>query len=92
MRGANHNGYNRTLVRLRNDDAAGAKGACARARRPSASSQQAFLARVAVDHLSHAMLGTPAAAWQAPGAAPSRLYGRSIVLGADRVTGEQRPG
>ena len=85
VRGASHNAYNRTLVRLRNDDAAGRKGACATARRPKATGQQAFLARVASDQFANAMLGAPAAAWQSPSATSGRLYGQTVALSADRL-------
>ena len=66
MRGANHNFYNRTLGRLRNDDAAGAKGRCARSRRPKATGQQAFLVRIAWNHLTRALLAGAAGALAAP--------------------------
>ena len=64
MRGANHNFYNRTLRRLGDDDAAGARGRCARSRRPKATGQQAFLVRIAANHLTRALLAAPPAPWQ----------------------------
>ena len=62
MRGANRNFYNRTLVRLRNDDAAGAEALRGRAR-PKATGQRAFLVRIAWNHLTRA----PGGAGGAPG-------------------------
>jgi dienelactone hydrolase len=85
MRGANHNFYNRTLVRLRNDDAAGARGRCARSRRPKATGQQAFLVRIAWDHLTRSLLAAPAAPWQRPGATSGSLYGQRVALRTHRV-------
>lgn len=85
MRGANHNFYNRTLVRLRDDDAAGARGRCARSRRPKATGQQAFLVRIAWDHLTRALLAAPAAPWQLSGARSGSLYGQRVTLSTDRV-------
>jgi large repetitive protein len=85
VRGANHNAYNRTLVRLRMDDAAHAKGACAKAKRPTAAAQQSFLARVAGDHFAHTLLGAPAAAWRLPGTALGRLYGQRVALSGSHV-------
>jgi dienelactone hydrolase len=85
MRGANHNFYNRTLRRLRDDDAAGARGRCARSRRPKATGQQAFLVRIASNHLTRALLAAPAAPWQLPGATSGSLYGQTVTLSADRV-------
>ncbi len=68
VRGANHDFYNATLVKVRSNDAAGdRRAACVKARRVRADAQQSFLARIASDHFSHTLAAGPAAAWRAPG-------------------------
>lgn len=79
LTGANHNFYNQTLVRLRQDDAADMKGACAPAKRLRTPAQQAFLARIAVDQLSSALLGTTPAPWLT-GSAGGQLYGQKVAV------------
>jgi dienelactone hydrolase len=82
---ANHNFYNRALVRLRLDDAredppAGTV-ACVPARRPTGAQQQAFLASVARDHFGATLLGAAPAAWQDLGAAvPSSVHGLDVSV------------
>ena len=86
VRGANHNSYNATLVRLRMDDASEAKGRCARAQRPRATGLQAFLGRVAGNQFANTLLGAPAAPWQLAGATSGRIYGQTVTLsGAHRL-------
>jgi dienelactone hydrolase len=76
---ANHNFYNQTLARLKLDDNSAGRGACAPARRLPAAAQQAFLARVAVDHFRSWLAGGGSASWMsAP--APALLYGRAVSI------------
>ena len=86
VRGFNHNNYNRTLVRIRNDDAQTDKRArCARSMRPKATGQQAFLVRVATAHFAHTMLAAPGDAWQLPTASLANLNGQTVTLNTNRV-------
>jgi len=87
--GPNHNYYNRTLVALRNDDAAPTSaarpGSCTKQRRPAAGTQQAWLASVVRDHFTNTLLGAPAASWQQAGApAAQTLYGLAVRTAAYR--------
>jgi dienelactone hydrolase len=79
LAGANHNYYNQTLARLRADDAPAGRASCSPAKRLAASAQQAFLARVAVDHFTVAMLDAPAVAWMT-GPVGGQLYGRKVAV------------
>jgi dienelactone hydrolase len=79
LAGANHNYYNQTLARLRADDAPTDRASCSPAKRLTAPAQQAFLARVAVDHFTVAMLDAPAVAWMT-GPVGGQLYGRKVAV------------
>ena len=77
--GANHNFYNQTLVTLKNDDAEGQKGRCAKPLRLTGATQQAFLQQVVLDHFGNSLLGSEAAAWIATPASGD-LYGRRVAV------------
>jgi len=76
--GANHNYYNQTLASLRADDAPQRTG-CRPSQRPPAKAQQAFLARVSVDHFTVGVLGAPAVRWMT-GPSGGQLYGQTVVV------------
>ncbi len=80
--GANHNFYNRTLVRLGLDDADPAAPGCAPGQRPAARAQQRWLEGVLRDHFA-ATLTRPArtAAWLEPsGPAATVLFGAQTAV------------
>ena len=79
LSGANHNFYNQTLVTLKNDDAEGQKGRCAKPLRRTGAAQQAFLQQVVLDHFGNSLLGSDAAAWIATPAS-GELYGRRVAV------------
>jgi hypothetical protein len=78
---ANHNFYNRTLSRLDQDDAAGARGRCRRARRLRARAQRRWLARAAADFFAVTLRRAGRPAWlRTAGRTPRRMYGRAVRL------------
>lgn len=76
--GANHNYYNQTLVRIRNDDNTQGAG-CRPAQRLSARAQQALLAQVARDHFTVAQLGATPASWMSPPSS-GKVYGQTVAV------------
>ena len=81
LRQANHNFYNRTLARLGQDDAAGDRGRCRRARRLHAADQQRFAARTAADFFLAHMGDVTRPAWlRRRGPAPRRVHGLPVGL------------
>ena len=79
LTGANHNYYNQTLVALKQDDAEGQKGRCAKPNRLTGRAQQAFLARVVADHFDTSMLDATPAAW-ITGPVQGSLYGQKVAI------------
>ncbi len=79
LTGANHNFYNRTLVRLGNDDAEASTGKCAKSRRLKPGQQQTWLKRVARDHFTVTLLDALPARWMTP-PPPTRIYGRTVAV------------
>ena len=79
LAGANHNYYNQTLAAMKANDAPVGGAGCNRSQLLSAKAQQAFLARVSVDHFTVGVLGAPAVRWMTD---PSggQLYGRTVVV------------
>ncbi len=75
---ATDNFYDQTLVTLKNDDADGQKGRCAKPLRLTAATQQAFLQQVVLDHFGNSLLGSDAAAW-ITSPASGELYGRRVA-------------
>ena len=74
---ANHNYFNRTLSRLRDNDAPSrCDGSLLRP-----AGQQAWVDRAAADFFAATLLGAPRPAWLSPGApAPRRVYGRRVLV------------
>lgn len=54
--GANHNNYNRTLVKLGSDDTTSGKPTCKRTARPKPRAQQDLLVKMATDHFAATLL------------------------------------
>ncbi len=80
LTGANHNFYNQTLVTLKKDDAEEQQSRrCAKPLRLTASTQQAFLQQVVLDHFGNSLLGADAAAWIATPAS-GELYGQRVAV------------
>lgn len=78
--GLNHNNYNQTLVRLRQDDfTPKATGPCSKSKRPRPAVQQNLLSKVTVESLTSTMLGAPPPAWQTS-PYPSTLYGVAVRI------------
>lgn len=75
--GANHNFYNQTLVRLAKDDLPVGRAGCGAGERLGAKEQQAWLARVAVDHFTVSMLEATEPAWMS--ASPPQVVHRQRV-------------
>ena len=74
---ANHNYFNRTLSRLRRNDAPSrCDGSLLRP-----ADQQAWVDRAAADFFAATLLGEPRPAWLSPDApAPRRVYGRRVLV------------
>jgi hypothetical protein len=76
---ANHNYYNRTLARLRADDAPTERPGCRPRRRLRAHAQQRWLDRAAADFFATTLLGARPRAWlRLCGRPPRRVYGRRV--------------
>jgi dienelactone hydrolase len=74
---ANHNFYNRTLSRLRENDA---PPGCAGSLLPPGA-QQRWLDRAAADFFAATLRGAPRPAWLTPGARPPRrVYGQQVLI------------
>lgn len=78
---ANHNYFNRTLSRLRRDDAMRLGRACRPPRRLRPLQQQSWLDRAAADFFATSLLDAPRPSWlRLRGRLPSRAYGRRVTV------------
>jgi hypothetical protein len=81
LEGANHNFFNRTLVRLGADDAPTERPRCRPSRRLRADAQQRWLDRAAGDFFAATLRGARRPGWLRLGAPPpSRVYGRRVLV------------
>jgi hypothetical protein len=79
LRRANHTFYNRTLSRLRQDDASGVRGRCRNERRLRARVQQRWLASAAADFFAVTLRRARRPAWLRPhGPVARRIHGRAV--------------
>ena len=78
---ANHTFYNRTLARRGQDDAAGARGPCRKARRLRARAQQRWLDHAAADFFAVTLRHARRPGWLGKaGPTPRRMYGEAVRL------------